>query len=62
MDLHLRLTHDVDALAASGQGWAAEAQQSKLRLYVSAAGFTDDVRSLANADPSILLLSLEDLY
>lgn len=63
--LHRDLISDLHDLAASGRGWARRAldpDESEGHLYVSAAGFTDTFRTLANDDPRIHLASLEDLY
>ncbi|MEX0893469.1 MAG: DUF234 domain-containing protein, partial [Gemmatimonadota bacterium] len=63
--LHWRLLRDLDDLARSGEGWAAEAldeETSAGHIYVSAAGFTQRFRTLAGENGSIRLVSLEDLY
>ena len=59
--LHTELRSKLARLAASGQGWAHEAERGPF-LYVSTAGFTPEVIALAAADPSIHLVTLDDLY
>lgn len=53
-----RLARIRDLLAAQGRAGAAEA---RLACY-SAAGFTDDLRARAAADPGIVLVGAADLY
>jgi uncharacterized protein len=60
-DLHRELQRDLEDLSNSGQGWARDAQQGRL-IYVSAAGFTDDFRRWAKAEPRVHLLALDDFY
>lgn len=63
--IHMRHVRRLEALAASGRGWARDAlreDESTRYLYFSAAGFADDLRASARADPRIVLLDLEDLY
>ncbi len=63
--LHTDLVRKLEALAASGQGWAHSAlpeEPATRHLYVSAAGFTDDFRALASENDRIRLVELGDLY
>jgi len=63
--LHLDLLRGLEALAASGQGWAHEALPEvggARYVHFSAAGFTDAFRALASRDERIHLLDLSDLY
>jgi AAA+ ATPase superfamily predicted ATPase len=63
--IHYDLMRDLDDLAHSGLGWAREALDSGSSagfLYVSAAGFADDIVRLTESDTRIRLKSLEDLY
>lgn len=65
IEIHFDLLRDIDDLARSGQGWAHQAQdreRSVGRLYISAAGFTEEFKRLAAADGRIRLVTLEDLY
>jgi uncharacterized protein len=65
VDVHTHLQRNLEDLSRSGQGWASDArspERSAGHLYISAAGFTDQFRARAADDPSIRLLSLEDLY
>jgi AAA+ ATPase superfamily predicted ATPase len=59
--LHAGLLNKLGRLAASGQGWAREAEDAVF-LYASAAGFTREMEGLAVADPRIRLVTLGDLY
>lgn len=63
--VHRDLLRDLQDLAASGQGWARDAQdetKSAGHLYVSAAGFTAEFSRLAANDERLHLLGLEALY
>jgi len=64
--LHHGLTRDLEDLARSGRGWARRAldpETSAGRIYVSAAGFTDRFRSVADDEETASrLIDLEDLY
>jgi AAA+ ATPase superfamily predicted ATPase len=63
--VHTELLRDLEALAASGQGWAKDALSTKKSggyIYFSAARFTEAFQQRAAADPSICLLSLDHLY
>lgn len=63
--LYARHLIHLEALAASGYAWAYEAlpdSESARYLYVSAAGFTSDMRALADAEERVTLLDLNDLY
>jgi hypothetical protein len=59
------LLRNLEDLAASGQGWAADAlspTRSAGHLFFSAAGFTADFRARAAGDARIRLVTLADLY
>lgn len=62
-DLHLSHLRDLERLRQAGQGWAHEAMEPGSRLlYVSAAGFREGFRELAEASGlPVTLWSLEDL-
>lgn len=63
--LHHRLRRDLGDLAASGRGWAREAldgETSAGHLYVSAGGFTEAFRELAERESGVRLVSLDDMY
>lgn len=63
--VHMRLLDNLEALAASGQGWAKDAlneQRSVGHLYVSSAGFTPEFRHMADLDERIRLVDFEDMY
>ncbi|HEX5435540.1 MAG TPA: ATP-binding protein [Gemmatimonadaceae bacterium] len=63
--VHAKLMRNLEDLAASGQGWAKDANSeatSAGHLYFSAAGFTDDFVQRAAGDQRIKLCSLDDLY
>ncbi|MBI2865716.1 MAG: hypothetical protein HYX94_14305 [Chloroflexi bacterium] len=65
LDLHLSLSRNLDDLARSGRGWAADAlsdETSACFIYFSAGGFTDDFRRMAREHGRIHLITLEDLY
>lgn len=65
VSVHAALMRNLEDLGRSGQGWAKDATSddgSAGYLYVSAAGFTDRFREMAEGDPKIRLLALEDLY
>lgn len=59
--LHTALLAKLARLAASGQGWANDTDDACF-LYVSAAGFAPGMVALAQADPRLRLLALDDLY
>lgn len=61
LGLHLSVTDKLRRLALSGQGWAHEADGA-IYYYVSAAGFTPELREFAASRPQIVLRTLEDLY
>lgn len=64
-DVHTNLLRDLEDLGRSGQGWAKDALapgRSAGHFYFSAAGFSEAFRTRAAGDPSIRLLSLEELY
>lgn len=64
-EIHTQLARNLEDLAASGHGWAKDAlsiERSAGHVYVSAGGFTDGFRRLAEADQRIRLLTLEDVY
>ena len=63
--VHRHLVRNLEDLGRSGQGWAKDAlaaDRSAGHLYVSAAGFTGEFRSLEREDARIRLLDLDDLY
>ena len=60
-NLHDGLRDKLRRLALSGQGWARDADAA-VYLYASAAGFTPQMRRLAEENPQLRLLTLEDLY
>jgi uncharacterized protein len=60
-DLHNALHTNLEDLGSSGQAWAREALGGE-RLYVSAAGFTEEFRRWADAEPHVRALTLDDLY
>lgn len=63
--LHEGLLRNLEALAASGHGWAHDAlpdAEGARYLYVSAAGFTEAFRARAEEAPRITLVDLEALY
>ncbi len=67
VSLHTDLQQDLAALGNSGRGWARDALDpdgAAGHLYVSAAGFTDAFRSLADTSAGlpIYLLDLDDLF
>lgn len=64
-DVHGSLLRDLEDLGRSGQGWAKDALtpgRSAGHLYFSASGFSETFRARAAGDPSIRLLTLDDLY
>lgn len=64
-DVHRGLTRDLEDLSRSGRAWAHRALDpagSAGRLYVSAGGFEESFRGVADEDPSIRLVQLGDLY
>jgi hypothetical protein len=58
---HAALELKLRALAGSGHSWATRAVDSGRRLYVSAGGFTDEFRLLAEAD-GVALVSLAEIF
>ncbi|MEJ7811433.1 MAG: ATP-binding protein [Gemmatimonadaceae bacterium] len=63
--VHADLMRDLEALSASGQGWAKDAlspKKSAGHVYFSAAGFTEAFVARTATDERIRLLSLETLY
>ncbi|HEX7004883.1 MAG TPA: ATP-binding protein [Trueperaceae bacterium] len=63
--LHWQLRRDLEDLARSGSGWAADAldvEKSAGHIFFSAAGFESGFEALAEQDPSIRLVDLEDIY
>lgn len=64
-EVHHGLIRKVEDLAASGHGWAKDAlteRSSAGQIYFSAAGFSDDFRSMAAENHSLHLVTLEDMY
>lgn len=59
--IHRDLTRDLEDLGNSGHGWARAAINGP-RLYVSAAGFTEQFRAHADEQGDLYLISLADLY
>jgi len=61
-DVHRHLLRHLDDVAHSGHGWAAalDPERSAGHIYFSA-GFADDFRRLADADPALRLPTLGDL-
>lgn len=65
VSVHARLRQNLEALAASGRGWANEAldeERSAGHIYFSAAGFTDGFRRRAADEGNVTLISLENMY
>lgn len=60
-ELHNDLQRDLDDLGRSGYPWAEAAKEGRF-VYVSAAGFTDRFRTWAENQPSVWLLTIENLY
>jgi len=63
--VHTALLRDLEALAASGHGWANSAlpeAEGARYIYFSAARFTRDFRALQTAHERILLVDLAELY
>lgn len=63
--LHHGLLRDLKDLGRSGEGWARAAtdpDRSAGHLYVSAAGFTESFRELADEEERVTLVSLEEMY
>lgn len=61
--VHHALLRDLDDLARSGRTWAHAVLDPSTRfLYVSAAGFEPAFHRLADAEPRVRLMSLDDLY
>lgn len=59
--LHSGLLDKLRRLALSGQGWARD-RADTVYLYAAAAGFTPGMWRLAEDNPQLRLLTLEDLY
>lgn len=63
--IHRDLSRDLEDLSRSGRAWAHRAldpERSAGRLYVSAGGFDEIFRDLADERPGVRLIALEDLY
>lgn len=63
--VHFDLQRNLDDLGASGRAWAREALDASTHaryLYVSAAGFSDEMQRLADETPGLVLKNLGDLY
>jgi hypothetical protein len=63
--VHRHLLRNLEDVGRSGHGWANDALdpgRTAGHLYVSAAGFTEAFRTLADENERIRLLDLSDLY
>lgn len=59
-EVHWRLKRDLEALAASGRHWAADALGGRF-VHFSAGGFSDRMLEVAAGDGSLTLVTLEEM-
>jgi len=59
-EVHWKLKGNLEALAASGRGWAADALKGRF-VYFSAGGFSDHMSETAAGHGKVLLLTLEEI-